>query len=221
MPPKPAAKSEETSRRILEAALELFRTAGFEKTTMRDIASRAGVATGAAYYYFDSKDAIVMAFYRNAADEMGPLLAASLEKSQGLAQRLRGLIQVKLDHFEPNRTVLRALLRGGADPDYPLSPFSQATKEIRDADIACFRAALEGTRVPRDLDPHLSLLLWFFQMGIIYFWVIDKSPGQSRTAQLLDLSVRAIVALIRLSSIPLTRPVRKAAVQLVEVIQGD
>jgi AcrR family transcriptional regulator len=30
---------------------------------MREIATSAGVATGAAYYYFDSKDAIVLAFY--------------------------------------------------------------------------------------------------------------------------------------------------------------
>ena len=37
---------------------------------MRDIASRAGVATGLAYYYFASKDAIVLAFYQRAKDEL-------------------------------------------------------------------------------------------------------------------------------------------------------
>jgi AcrR family transcriptional regulator len=33
---------------------------------MRDIAREAGMALGAAYYYFESKDAIVMAFYERA-----------------------------------------------------------------------------------------------------------------------------------------------------------
>jgi len=41
-------KAEETGRRILDSALELFRQQGFDSTTMRDIARKAGVATGAA-----------------------------------------------------------------------------------------------------------------------------------------------------------------------------
>jgi AcrR family transcriptional regulator len=44
-------KAEATAARILDAALELFREQGFDAATMRGIAERAGVATGAAYYY--------------------------------------------------------------------------------------------------------------------------------------------------------------------------
>ena len=57
-----ASKSEETRARILDAAMDLFRRQGFDETTMREIAAEGGVATGAAYYYFDSKDAIALAF---------------------------------------------------------------------------------------------------------------------------------------------------------------
>ena len=58
MPPKSEKvdklrKSDETRSRILEAALSVFRERGFENATMREIAVEAGVATGAAYYYFD------------------------------------------------------------------------------------------------------------------------------------------------------------------------
>ena len=59
---QPTAKSEATRARILEAALRTFRKRGFHAATMREIASEAGVALGAAYYYFDSKNARVMAF---------------------------------------------------------------------------------------------------------------------------------------------------------------
>ena len=48
---KVTPKAEETGLRILTAALELFRQEGFDSATMRDIAQKAGVATGAAYYY--------------------------------------------------------------------------------------------------------------------------------------------------------------------------
>src|ERR1039457_3846314 len=136
---KVTPKAEETGRRILDSALELFRQEGFDITTMRDIARKAGVATGAAYYYYASKDAIVMDFYQRSCAEMQPEIEAVLERTNGLEGRLRELIRVKLVHFAPNRGVLRALLRNGADPRHPLSPFSPQTKEIRDMDLAWFR----------------------------------------------------------------------------------
>src|SRR5215831_1517822 len=125
---KVTLKAEETGLKILEAALALFRKEGFDSATMRDIAEKAGVATGAAYYYYDSKDAIVMDFYQRSCAEMQPRIEAALEKTGGLEQRLRELIRVKLDYFRPNRGVLGALLRNGADPRHPLSPFSPQTK---------------------------------------------------------------------------------------------
>jgi len=55
-------RAEDTRRKIYESALSLFREKGFKQTTMRDIAAKAGVALGGAYYYFSTKDAIVLAF---------------------------------------------------------------------------------------------------------------------------------------------------------------
>ena len=219
---KAPPKSEETRARILEAALKLFRERGFDEATMRDIANEASVATGAAYYYFPSKEAIVMAFYRQASADMQPKIETALEKQSGLEARLRALIEVKLTHFAPNRGVLHALLRSGADPRHPLSPFSADTKEIRETDLAWFDRILVdcGMRIPKDLAPQLPGLLWFFQMGVIYFWVVDESPAQERTGRMLRLAVKSVTALLRLSAIPLMRPVRKGALELVELVKG-
>jgi AcrR family transcriptional regulator len=220
---KATPKAEETGLRILEAALELFRQEGFDSATMRDIAAKAEVATGAAYYYYASKDAIVMAFYQRSCEEMQPRIEAALKGARGLEARLRELIRVKLDYFAPNRAVLRALLRNGADPKHPLSPFSEQTKDIRDVDIAWFRRILVdcGIRIPRDLEPHLPQVLWFFQMGVIFFWVIDESPDQVRSGRLLDLAAKSVTALIRVSALPFMRPLRKTALKLIEIVKGD
>jgi AcrR family transcriptional regulator len=221
--PKTTPKAEETGRRILDAALELFRQEGFDITTMRDIARKAGVATGAAYYYYPSKDAIVMDFYQRSCTEMQPKIEAAVAHASGLESRLRESIRAKLAHFAPNRGVLRALLRNGADPKHPLSPFSPQTKEIRDIDLAWFRRILVdcGMRIPRDLEPHLPGVLWFFQMGVIFFWVIDESAEQARTARLLELATNSVVFLIRVSALPLMRPLRKTALQLIEIVEGE
>jgi len=220
---KPTPKAEETGLRILDSALDLFREEGFERATMRDIADRAGVATGAAYYYYPSKDAIVMDYYQRTCTEMQPKIESALSNVRGLEERLRALIGVKLFHFGPNRGVLRALLKNGADPQHPLSPFSAETKDIRDIDIAWFQRILVdcGIRIPRDLQGQLPGVLWFFQMGIIYFWVIDESASQSRTDKLLELASKNVAMLVRLSSLPLMRPLRRLALELIETVKGD
>lgn len=220
--PKPTPKAEETAQRILDASLDLFRNEGFDGATMRAIAAKAGVATGAAYYYYPSKEAIVLAFYQRSWLQMQPAMEAAAQ-AKGLEARLRGLIAVKLEYFAPNRAVLRALLRNGADPGHPLSPFSTQTQDIRASDVEWFRRILSdcGVKIPRDLEPHLPGVLWFFQMGVIFFWVVDSSPDQAKTRRLLHLAAKSVVNLIRVSALPFLRPLRKTALELIELVAAD
>jgi AcrR family transcriptional regulator len=215
-------KSEETRRRIFEAALKLFRERGFAETTMRDIAREAGVALGAAYYYFDSKDAIVMEFYRRTQEELVPLVEEGLSRAHGLKDRLRAVIDVKLKYCEPNRRLMAALSTH-VDPQHPLSPFSHQTREIRDADTAFFCHALADAKVtiPDDLKTHLPRLLWLYQMGLLLFWVYDRSPQQQRTTQLFEKTLTIVVNLIRLSSIRVLRPIRRTVSDLLEIIYAS
>jgi AcrR family transcriptional regulator len=212
-------KSDETRARILTAAIDLFRRLGFQETTMREIATEAGVATGAAYYYFDSKEAIVLAFYDQAQKEMEPLLEEALASARNLKQRLQALLEIKLQYFEPNRRLLGAL-SSHADPEHPLSPFGSQTAAIRERDMNFFKRALSGTRtrVTADLMLHLPRVLWMYQMGVILFWIYDRSAAQKRTRAMLEKSVVIIARLIQLSAFPLLRPVRRMVVDLVETM---
>jgi AcrR family transcriptional regulator len=218
----PTEKGELTRNTILESALQLFRDKGFDATTMRDVATQAGVALGAAYYYFDSKDAIVMGFYERAQEHLAPLLDQSLANARGLDDRLRAIVQAKLEYFAADRKLMGAL-SAHIDPHHPLSPFSEETRSIRDRDIGFFSRAVEGgkVRVPEDMKLHLPRLLWLYQMGLILFWVYDSSPKQERTLKLFNKSLAIVVALIKLSSFPLLRPVRKLVTGLLEIAYGE
>ena len=56
---KKTKKSLQRRNTILNEAEKLFIEEGFEKTTVKDIAARAGVAKGTFYYYFDTKEDII------------------------------------------------------------------------------------------------------------------------------------------------------------------
>lgn len=220
--PRPTPKSEETRQRILAAALGIFRERGFEAATMREVAAAAGVAVGAAYYYFASKDAIVMAFYRQAQDEMEPALDAILNRSRTLEQRLRGIIAQKFAYFAPYRALV-GTLSAHIDPAHPLSPFSKATAPIRERDIAFFSRAVSDSnlRLPPSILPYLPRLLWLYQMGLMLFWVYDRSPRQARTELLFSKTLRMMLFAIGLARLPLLKPLYRPAAELLKAIYGD
>jgi hypothetical protein len=118
---------------------------------------------------------------------------------------------------------LLGTLSAHIDPHHPLSPFSKQTRSIREQDIGFFSRAVEGgkVRVPEDLKVHLPRLLWLYQMALILFWVYDSSPKQERAMKLFEKSLTMVVALIKISSFPLLRSVRKLAVGLMEIAYGE
>jgi AcrR family transcriptional regulator len=73
------ARGEDTRRRILEVALEIFASQGYEGTSTRLLADRAGVNLPAIQYYFGSKEglyrAVIEQIIRHNEAHMAPLAA--------------------------------------------------------------------------------------------------------------------------------------------------
>jgi AcrR family transcriptional regulator len=219
---KTIKKSEATRAQILDVALDLFRRHGFESTTMRGIASEAGVSLGSAYYYFESKEDLVMAFYEQAMDAMEPRLEATLAANDRFEDRVAALLEVKFEYFQASRTFLGALLRHAADPLHRLSPFSDATRTIRDRDQGFFARAIESRemRLPAEFAAHLPRLLWLYQMGLILYWIYDRSPGQRQTRILREKSLALLVTFLKMSRFALLKPLRSKIVELIVLAEG-
>jgi AcrR family transcriptional regulator len=219
---KTTPKSETTRARILEAALRIFRERGFQPATMREIAAEAGMALGAAYYYFDSKDAIVTAFYEQAQQQMEPEIERILDTRRTLESRLRGIIGYKFEYFAPNRSLMSSL-SAHIDPSQPLSPFSADTAHIRNRDIAFFARAVSdsGVHLPPTIQPYLPRLLWLYQMGLMLYWVYDRSAKQSTTALIFDKTLGMMLIMIKLAGIPLLRPLYRPAGELLKAIYEE
>ena len=203
------AASEATRRQILDTALELFRDRGFEETTIRDIASRAGLSLGAAYYYFKSKEAIVGAYYDYVQQEHAARARDAFSVASDLRTRVRAAFHTKIDILQNDRRLLRALFRFGGEPDHALSWFGPATREQRELSIAVFREALSIERLPDDVRDAAPTLLWTLHMGILLFFLYDDSPSQRRTRALIDAAVDFVVDVRRIAMSALLRPMRR------------
>ena len=218
---RPKAVGEKSREVILEKALELFREKGFEATTMRDIAKAAQVATGAAYYYFPSKEAIVGAYYEQVQQRHAERVRGELADRRGLQERLGVVLHSKLQILQDDRRFLGALFRYTGEPGHPLSVFGEGTSEQRRRSMEMFREAMSGGELSAEMRQILPWGLWLAHLGMILFFLYDGSEGQARTHRLVDGALDLLVSLVGLTNAAMVRPFVKPFLEKgLEMLRG-
>lgn len=214
--------SESTRELIVETALRLFRERGFDATTMRAIATEAGVSVGNAYYYFASKDELVQAYYDRAQIAHEEACRELLATERSFAARLTGVLREWVRVSEPYHEFAVKFFKHAAEPTNPLSPFSAQSTPAREASIAIYRQVVEGSRdrMDAELREELPELLWLMSMGIVLYWVHDTSPGCERTYRLIEVSVPLVDRLVGLSHLPGLRGITKDFIAAVHELRA-
>jgi AcrR family transcriptional regulator len=199
-----SVRGDQTRAAIVEAALRLFRENGYEATTMRAIAKQAGVATGNAYYYYESKEALIQEYYARNQAEHAAACRQVLAKETELGRRIAGVLRALIDVLAPYHGFAAQLYKHAAEPASPLSPFSAESSPARSAAICLYAEVAGGARVrmPASLRSRLPELLWLYSMGIVLYWVHDTSPGCVKTYRLIDSTAPVAARLIRLAWVP-------------------
>jgi AcrR family transcriptional regulator len=192
----------ETRERILDAALTLFRRKGFDGATMRDVARTAGLSLGAAYYYFESKEALVLAYYQRVQDQHEQLVAAALADVPRLEDRLERVFSLKLDLIAPDRRFLGALFRFLGDPDHPASVLGAQTRQVRRQSIRTFARAVEPLRLEPLLHEAVATVLLTAHLGLVLHALYDGSKNLERTRTLLRSLIPPAAASLRLLRLP-------------------
>ena len=215
-----ASKGELTRQHVLDTALALFRRRGFAHTTMRDIADAAGLSLGAAYHYFPSKEALVMAYYEWMQAEHERLVEARRSPDADIKARIGILFATKLELLRRDRKLLGALFGNLGDPSHPLSVFGRETSNVRDRSLAQFAAVFADETGPEDLRTLLGRLLWVTHLGVVLFFIHDTSPKQARTFRLVDTLVDLAGSAVAMISHPFAAPVRRRLLDLMSYLDG-
>lgn len=231
-------KSEETRAKITESALALFRSKGFEETTMRLISKEAGVALGTIYIYYASKEEIVLEYYTNVqnllyeeiqAELFGPggapvknsrpapvdISSAKAKKAKPLAASLELLFTRQLEALQGDQGFLSGLA-GAAASGSAISPFSAESEPVRKMHLAFFEEIIAHSKekVDPELAKELVSLLWMLQMGLIFFWIHDKSKNSRESFELVASIIELLGAMLKLLNNPLFYTLKKELIKL-------
>lgn len=198
--------------------MRLFAQDGYDRTTMRAIAEGAGVSLGNAYYYFSSKEHLIQGFYDRMQVEHQAVAAEVVAGTTSFAERLAGVMGSFVDVAAGYHQFAGAFFKNAAEPTSPLSPFSPESQPARDASIELFRTVVAGSdiKAPAAVQRELPELLWLLHMGMVLFWVHDRSEDQQRTRQLITSTAPLVDKLVRMTRLP---GVRGVVVDLMDVVR--
>ncbi len=100
------------SRRLVEAATELFQTHGYAEVTVSDIAERAGVAKGSVYRHFPSKEAVFAAAIEAMVGDIAARFSeavAALGGAEGAGRDRDKVAAVFAELMEPSMPIMLEL----------------------------------------------------------------------------------------------------------------
>lgn len=82
--------------KLLQVAAHLFRNKGYERTTVRDLASAVGIQSGSIFHHFKSKDEILRSVMEETVRYNTALMHAALAEADGVRERVLALIRCEL-----------------------------------------------------------------------------------------------------------------------------
>ena len=208
-------KAEATRQRILEAALKLFATEGYEGTTMRKIATAAGCSLGLAYRYYASKEELVLGFYRRLARDLEIYVEALPRAS--IADRFQQTILIQFEQMAPYRDTFSALFTAALNPKSEVGVFSDNAADIRIVSRDIYVRVVTGASdAPgRAQVGDLATALYSMHLALMLFWLQDRTEQSKTTYEMLQY-LHDMIDLVR----PLLRlpPASKALARLDQIL---
>lgn len=217
MPNDLTQKGQQTRQHILNTAVRLFMTQGYDATTMRDIAAAAECSPGLTYRYFAQKEALVVALYDDlAAETLGFANGLSF---MPMAERYHILMEHKLAQVKPHRAALMALFCASMQPtaNETLSVWGRNTPDSRDKMLDVFTHVVKGAtdKLNEPVASSMTTLLYAFYILLMIFWSYDRTRDNRATHLMLDFMREALKIVRPMMLMPV---ITKAVIRLAEIL---
>ena len=180
--------------------MNLFQTKGFDTTTTKAIARKAGIAEGTVFNYFRTKEDIALSFFE---EEVDHAIAAVRDnprlRKAPLEEKLFTLVHSQLEYLAPYERFIGAALIHALNPASHLGAFSHRAQQLRHRYLA-FVTELVEESTPKQQRGAISWLVpeafWIYYLGVLLFWLYDSSEDKQNTIAFLDRSLHVGVSFV-------------------------
>jgi AcrR family transcriptional regulator len=173
-------RSEDTEKRIIDAALELFVRKGYHGTSISEITQKVGLSKGALYAHFSSKGELLLHIIRKFKTSFIDQMIQTVNEHKGDAlAKLHSTITFSSKFALENQdlcvflTFLTTELKADVDFEQPLKNL------YRDYQKFISQLIQHGIRqglFNRDLDPDMAALAFMaLHDGVLHQWVLNRN----------------------------------------------
>ena len=199
-PGRREAHKQRTRDRIVAAALSLFQSKGFEETTTRAIARRARVAEGTVFNYFETKEDIALHFlHLEVSHAIGAVRGNRRLLRAPLEEKLYALLHAQIEFLAPYERFIGAAFVQALKPASKLG-WSRQAAELRTRYLAFVQELIEES-LPKGVSSSLAWIgppaFWIYYLGVLLYWLHDRSAGKQQTMAFIDRSLRLGLAVLR------------------------
>ena len=103
------SKQDQRKYQILDAALEVIVSKGYEGSSMTDIVIKSKMSKGAIYWYFKSKKEVYLALVNHWVHYYSPTLNHIVEDNKPASAQLNELFNYFITQYETDQTVFKAI----------------------------------------------------------------------------------------------------------------
>jgi TetR/AcrR family transcriptional regulator, fatty acid metabolism regulator protein len=167
---------EEKRRLLLEAAVRVFARKGYHASRVGDIAEEAGVAHGLIYHYFESKEDVLRAVFRETWRELIATIRSVEQAGHAPPEQLRKVAEILLRSWRRDPDLVRVLVL-----EVTRSPHVRGEMDEIAESFAAIQEIIERGQADRsiraDLDARLSSYVFFGAVEeLLTGWALGRLP---------------------------------------------
>lgn len=173
--------------RIIETSLRLFKSQGFQETTMEQIAEECDIARGTLYNHFPNKESILQTYLKNSREDREPELLALLAAEGDTYSRLLTALMKINEWSENNKEILRMHTSIRLNELFGNGGYS--TRNLYLTLTRILKLGQESEELRRDITAEsLAIYLSALYSTCYYEWLSGEKAelGQKETADILD-----------------------------------
>lgn len=178
-----STRTNESKQRILLTAIDLIKEKGYDSVTINDICTAANISKTTFYYYFESKEDLMLQFYRIPKDIITRNLASILMEETNIEQYWK-LIEPMIDFIEDSGTeIIKHLFCVLISKNIPAFSPPTFQQDIFDIGIKIIEKAQASGEIGNTTDPaHLMAVTQTQFVGVVSAWCTSNGKFDFKNA---------------------------------------